>query len=361
MIRAMSTGWNAPLAPRPRHDALVLAISAVARAAGARLMARDAGDGFLTLPGAQRANLASQGNRFGELCAVTLEAWKAAAAEPDGVALAALGELAARPEEKILLALAAAIQLDRGTAKALAFCAPGGRLTVGAVLDLMATSPTNRTLLTGLLHPEAPLAASGAIAVAGDDVPGVDADLTVAPSVLAVVRGEPPARPFAAEQIGYRPDAGAAALLDAMELRGVRPGGVTVLAGPRTATVPLMHLLLLGRGQVGWMLPPPPAVSGLDRDLSSWRRWALTAALAGRVLVVDAEGERLDGAVVLARAAAAATGAAIAVLTPTDQPAVDGPTLTIVPAVGLATALPDPPASATPLLASMVAALRGAS
>jgi hypothetical protein len=360
MISVMSTGWNAPLEPRPRHDALVRAIVGLAQAAGARLAARDAGDGFLTLPGAQRANLASQGNRFGELCAEVIEAWRAAADEPAGAALAALGAIAARPEDKILLALVAALDLERGIGKALRFCAPDGRLTVGALLDLMSTSASNRMLLAGLLHPDAPLVASGALTI-DRDAAVAGAGVGLAAAALAVLRGEPPPRPVAAESIGYRPEPEATALVDGIGLAGARPGAVLVLAGPRSATVPLLHLALLGRQQLAWLLPAPPAVVGLARDLGQWRRWALGAALGGRVLAVDTDGDSLDGAVVLAREVAATTGAAIALLTSAQVPAVDGPTLTVVPAGEVASALIARPAPTSALLAAMLAALRVAS
>src|SRR5687768_8239090 len=123
------SSWADALQPRPNHDALCTAILAMGRSAGARLAVRDAADGFIRLAQAHRTQLQQRGAQFTEHVEIMLEAWQLAESAANGAPLARLGAIASRPEERVLLGLCAAPQLDRAVARAFrAVAHPDGEL-----------------------------------------------------------------------------------------------------------------------------------------------------------------------------------------------------------------------------------------
>ena len=354
----MASGWTGALEPRPLHEALGAAIVDLARAAGARLAARDAASGFLTLSSTQRTTLASEGEHFTDRCGAMLEAWDVVAAAPTGQAMARVGRIAATQEERVLLALLVAGELERAIGKALRFCAaPDGRLSVGALLDLASSSPLSRQRLAGLLHPAAALRGQGLLEVDRPGAAAASSLITVTGPVLAAVRGEPVGPPDVVDALAHRPEPGAAALLDRCGLRGCHPGGVTVLSGPRPRTLALAHLALLARGRAAWMVAGAPAAT----TSGWWRTWASHATLADVALVVAVEGAPLDQVTVIARTIARATDATIVLLTDASAPAVDGESLTVVPCAPVVEALLTHRAEATGLVRRVLDALAGTS
>lgn len=330
--------WADALQPRPQHDALCASILAMARAAGARLAVRDAADGFIRLAHPHRAQLQQRGEQFAEHVAILLAAWRLAEAAPGGAALARLGAIATRAEERVLLCLCAAPELDRAVARAFRNVAhPGTDLTIGAVLDLASTAASSRVLLTGLYHPDAPLRRAALITTDLGGAALASMRLAIAPSVLAALRGEPIAAPDGAEPSWNAEDAAAATIVARLGLVPPRPGTITILTGPRRATAATLRLLMLATGRAAWLMPGGARFRDAATDHAQWRGWARDAALADGFFVAELGELSVDDTTALARVAATATGATL-VLT-TEQPvapAVGGPRQTVVACAALA-------------------------
>jgi hypothetical protein len=331
------TTWGDALEPRPAHDALCAAILAMARSAASRLAVRDAADGFIRLAHSHRAQLQQRGDQFADHVAVALEAWRLAETAPRGQPLARLGAIVSRPEERVLLGLMAAPQLDRALSRAYqAVAHPGDEMHVGALLDLAATVPSSRLLLSSLFHPLAPLRHAGLVGVDTSGPALSSTHIGVASVVLAALRGEPVAPPDGADILHDGGDPAAGRVAEALGLSRPRPGTVTLLTGPRRTTVPALHVLTLVLDRPGWLVPGGYRFREQAVDYWRWLGWARDAALADAVLVGELDGLPLGETVGLARTAAAATGATMVLLSSDPGlPQVDGASLVITPCGGL--------------------------
>ncbi len=267
---------------KPAQATLCAAVLALGKSAAARLTCRDNDEGFAILPAVDRAPL----EKLGELVGARLEDFGAAitSAETNDVdgATARLVQMTNNSQELLLLALAAGPALDRGLARVHGNLRGGAtELTAGFLLDLAANDQETRLILAGALHPAAPLRRQRLLCAGAAGPVSSSTPLTVAASVLAVLRGEGIAPPDHVDlwSSSIEPALGATAAAT-IALPPLRPGVLTLLTGRLPAARASAKIIAMSAGRAMWIYARPFApdeLVDLVRD----------ATLAHAVVAID--------------------------------------------------------------------------
>lgn len=260
-----------PLQVLPENLALATAVVEVGRVAAARLTVRDASLGFSKLTPPQRTALATQAERWSELATQLLVTWRGL---PAGNPARRLGAMVRDDDDLLLLALAAAPQLDRTLARAFASLSTAGApvLTVGLLLDLASPLFEQRLGLAGALHARGALRTAALVELPEPGPAQIDDGIRVARSVIAAIRGEPitPAPDVATEEPEVAPEH--IPLIEAaLTLPRWRSGALSVVNGPARECAAIFTLRAAIDRRPGWHLHATGPMSTSCRD----------AALAG--------------------------------------------------------------------------------
>ena len=257
-----------PLQVPPANLALCTTIVEVGRVAAARLTVRDASLGFSKLTPPQRTALAAQAERWTELATSLLSSWRELAT---GNPARRLATMIGDDDDLLLLALAAAPQLDRTLSRAYGSLS-STELSVGVLLDLASPVFEHRLGLAGALHGRAVLRAASLVEL-DDPGPAQLADtIRVARTVIAALRGEPitPSPQVAVEE----PEVSTEHLPlveAALTLPRWRAGALSVLNGPARECAAILTIRASIDCRPVWRVEPSGPLHTSCRD----------AALAG--------------------------------------------------------------------------------
>jgi hypothetical protein len=253
---------------------LCVSVIELARIAAARLTVRDATLGFSRLAAPQRTALQTQADRWDELAAALLQVWRG---QPRGAARQ-LATMARSDDELLLFALAAAPHIDRTLGRAYRSLAGVSELTVGVLLDLASPQLDHRLALVRLLHTDRALRSSGLLEIARRGPAMLDDAVTVAPSAIAALRGEPIAAPGPVAAEGHQlPDDLMEAVESAVNLPRWRPGKLSIVSGPPAERAAVLTVRSALDRRPIWHVANPVS------DPASWCR---DAALSGAHLVL---------------------------------------------------------------------------
>jgi hypothetical protein len=287
----------------PAHEALCRALIGVGKAAVARLIVRDADDGFGTVGARDRAACVRRAGELPAELAGLGRAWAAAEAGDPGGALAAIAAASEHPDDLLLLSLALGPHVDRGLGRALGLAA--APMTVGLLLDLAAADEDGRLSMAHRLHGAAPLLRRGLLA-SDSRAASAAAAIAVPAAVVSAVRGHP-IEPPAGVLLRPRSDTAVAAQerLAAMEVVRVRPGELRGLGGIDGGDLARAGLLAAAEDSDLWVVGPSAEVG----EVATWRALLRDAHL-GRAIVALELGEA--GGDAAAGAAAAVSAFALA-------------------------------------------------
>jgi hypothetical protein len=291
---------------------LCISIIELARIAAARLTVRDATLGFSRLAAPQRTALQTQADRWDEIASGMLQLWRSRPRSP----ARQVATMARTDEELVLLALAAAPQIDRTLGRAYRSLAGVNDLTVGVLLDLASPNLEERLQLVQLLHGDRALRASGLLEIPRRGPAMLDDVVAVAPSAIAALRGEPIAAPGPVAAEGHQlPEELIEVVEAAVSLPRWRPGKVSIVAGPPDERAAVFALRSALDRRPVWQLAAPVT------DPASWCR---DAALSGAHLVLPSPGGldalRHSAAWTQAAVVIACDGATLPSQSASDQP-----------------------------------------